>query len=105
MLAMWTSVALAALVAAPAQPAGGLELEPGACTCRVTVTDPARKASNSLTVKFEVLKREFAIVAVYCSHDEAGAITAPTTGLVGQTLFAQFTIASFQRDPKSKQPI
>jgi hypothetical protein len=82
----------------------GLDQEPGACSCKITVTDPARKATNSVTVKFEVLKREFGIVAVYCSHDEAGAISAPTTGLVGQTIFVQFTTASFQRDPKTKQP-
>jgi hypothetical protein len=82
----------------------GLDQEPGPCSCKITVTDPVRKASNSFTVKFEVLKREFGIVAVFCSHDEPGAISAPTTGLVGQTIFVQFTAASFQRDPKTKQP-
>jgi hypothetical protein len=82
----------------------GLDQEPGAYSCRITVTDPARKASNSLTVKFEVLKRDFGVVAVYTTHDEQGAISAPATGLVGQTIFIQFSVANFQRDPKTKQP-
>lgn len=82
----------------------GLDTEPGMYTCRVTVTDPARKTSNSLTAKFEVLKRDFGIVAVNCSHDPGGTISAPTTGFVGQMIFVQFTTASFQRDPKTKQP-
>ena len=82
----------------------GLDTEAGAYTCRVTVTDPAKKATNHLTAKFDVLKRDFGIVAVNCTHDLGGAISAPTTGFVGQMLFAQFTVASFLRDPKTKQP-
>jgi hypothetical protein len=82
----------------------GLDQEAGAYSCKITVTDPARKASNTLTVKFEVLKRDFGVVAVYTTHDEQGAISAPTTGLVGQTIFVQFSVASFQRDSKTKQP-
>jgi hypothetical protein len=43
-------------------------------------------------------------VLVYPSHDEIGRINAPATGVVGQTIFIQFSVASFGRDPKSKQP-
>jgi hypothetical protein len=82
----------------------GLDQEAGEYTCKVTVTDSASKASNSLTTKFQVLKRDFGVVSVYTSYDGGGAISAPTTGFVGQSLFIQFAVASFQRDPKTKQP-
>lgn len=82
----------------------GLDQDAGNYTCNITVTDPKTKAKDSLSVKFEVLKRDFGIVAVYTSHDEAGVSPAPTTGVTGQTVFVRFSIASFQRDPKTKQP-
>ncbi|MDB5311534.1 MAG: hypothetical protein JWO38_5736 [Gemmataceae bacterium] len=82
----------------------GLDQPPGAYVCKLSVTDPKTKAVTSLTVKFEVLKAEFGIVAVFTSHDARGELSAPTTGLVGQSIFVQFAVASFQRDAKTKQP-
>jgi hypothetical protein len=82
----------------------GLDQEPGTYACKLSVTDKKTKGANSLTTKFEVLKKEFAIVGVFTSYDERGAFSAPTTGVVGQTIFLQFSVASFQRDPKTKQP-
>src|SRR5207248_5105763 len=35
---------------------------------------------------------------------ERGATSAPTIGVVGQTIFIQFSVATFQRDTKTKQP-
>lgn len=83
----------------------GLDQDPGTYTCKITVADPKTKGrEDSLAVKFEVGKRDFGIVLVYPTHDETGRINAPTTGVVGQTIFVQFSVASFQRDPKTKQP-
>jgi hypothetical protein len=82
----------------------GLDQPPGKYSCKITVTDPKSKGTNSLTVPFEVLKAEFGIVAVYTSYDEEGKRTAPTIGVVGQTIFIQFSVATFARDAKSKQP-
>jgi hypothetical protein len=82
----------------------GLDEQPGQYSCKLTVTDPNTKSSASLNVKFEVLKKEFAIVSVYTSHDQKGELSAPTSGQVGDTLWIQFTVASFERDPKTKQP-
>lgn len=82
----------------------GLDMPPGAYTAKLTVTDLKTKATGTFTVKFEVLKRDFGIVAVWASHDPKGELSAPTTGQVGQLIYLQFNIASFERDPKTKQP-
>jgi len=82
----------------------GLDQDAGGYSCKLTVTDPKTKATNSLVFKFEVGKREFALVAVYPTYDERGSLSAPTIGVVGQSVFIQFTVATFQRDAKTKQP-
>jgi hypothetical protein len=82
----------------------GLDEKPGVYGCSLTVIDPGTKLKASLSVKFEVLKKDFGIVAVYTSHDPKGELSAPTTGQVGDTLYIHFTVASFERDPKTKQP-
>jgi hypothetical protein len=83
----------------------GLDQDPGIYTCKITVEDPKTKSKDELTTKFEVLKKEFGIVAVFTSHDYDGKLVSPTTGMVGQGIFVQFSVASFERDPKTKQPI
>ena len=82
----------------------GLDQPPGNYNCKIVVTDPKTKATGTLNSKFEVAKKDFGVVAVYTSHDPKGELSAPTTGQVGQTLYVQFSIASFERDPKTKQP-
>jgi hypothetical protein len=82
----------------------GLDQPAGTYTCKVTAVNPKTKATTSLTTKFEVLKPDFGIVAVSTSYDENGILSAPTLGVVGQTLFLHFAVASFTRDMKTKQP-
>jgi hypothetical protein len=82
----------------------GLDQEAGQYAVKVTVTDPRTKASATLTQPFEVLKRGYGITTVYTSYDQRGAQYAPSTGVVGQTLYVQFSVADFQRDAKTKQP-
>jgi hypothetical protein len=89
----------------------GLDQPAGAYNCKITVTDlkgpgdkPEAKPKSSLAVKFEVGKPEFGIVQVYTSHDAGGALVAPTTGVVGQSIYVIHGVASFARDPKTKQP-
>src|SRR5262249_3293833 len=76
----------------------------GNYNCKITVSDPKAKTTGSLNVKFDVLKKDFGIVAVFTSYDDRGEISAPTTGQVGQKLFVHFSIAGFERDQKTKQP-
>jgi hypothetical protein len=82
----------------------GLDMEAGNYVLEITVEDPATKAKDTASVKFEVTKREFGVVNVYTSYDERGAISAPTSGFVGQTLYVQTTAVTFERDPTTKQP-
>lgn len=82
----------------------GLDQPPGSYNCKLTVTDPKTKASSSITVKFDVVKKDFGIVAVFTSHDAEAKLSAPTTGFVGQTIYINFSIASFERSPKTNQP-
>ncbi len=81
----------------------GLDQPPGVYNCKISVSDPKTKAAGTLNVKFEVLKKEFGVVAVFTSYDSDGKLSAPTSGQVGQTVFVQFSVASFDRD-KAKQP-
>lgn len=82
----------------------GLDQDAGNYACKMTVTDPKTKATGTLAVKFEVVKARFDVVAVHTTFDERGEVSAPTTGMVGQTIFVQFSLASFARDVKTKQP-
>jgi hypothetical protein len=82
----------------------GLDDSPGLYTCTLTITDPTTKAEASLSIKYEVLKKDFGIVVVYTSHDQKGELPAPTSGQVGGTLWIQLTIASFERDANTTQP-
>jgi len=82
----------------------GLDQPAGLYTLKVIVADKATKVTKTLEHQFEVLPKAFGIVAVYASIDERGSIPAPTTGIIGQSVFIQFAAVGFERDPKTKQP-
>lgn len=82
----------------------GNDTPPGSYTCKLTVTDSKAKATNSFTVKFEVLKGDFGLVAINPSRDMRGTIVAPAAGTVGETLWVQFSVVGFGRDAQTKQP-
>jgi hypothetical protein len=92
----------------------GLDQEPGTYSLKLTVRDLGKNAPKenaaSLTKTFEVAKKEFGIVAVYTSVDDRGAHPAPTTGIVGQSIYVQFGVVAFERaapkpvDPKAPAP-
>jgi hypothetical protein len=82
----------------------GLDQQPGEYTVKLTVTDNANKASQTLTRKFTVAPPQFGIVAVHASANEQGSIQAPTVGAVGQPLFIHFAIVGFDRANDPKDP-
>ena len=91
----------------------GIDQEPGTYTLKLTVKDlgkgAAKANAQTLSKSFEVSKKEFGIVAVNTSVDDRGAFPSPTTGIVGQSIYVQFGVVSFERaapkaDPKSTAP-
>lgn len=82
----------------------GLDQPAGTYTCKVVVADLKTKASGTFEKKFEVAKKEFALVEVGAWHDPKREVPAPTTGVVGQTIYIWFGTVTFERDPKTKQP-
>lgn len=86
----------------------GYDQPAGAYTLKLTVSDKGAagtaKPTKTLEKKFEVADRGFGIVSAYTSMDERGTIPAPTTGIVGQSVFVQFVVIGFQRDAAKKQP-
>ena len=85
----------------------GYDQPPGAYTLRVTVTDKKgtdpKRASKTLEKKFEVADKGFGIVSVFTTVDERAGIPAPTTGVVGESVFVQFVVIGFARDKAKKQ--
>jgi hypothetical protein len=81
----------------------GLDMEPGNYTLKMTVTDNASNLTKSFEKPFEVAKKDFGIVGCYLSVDVDGQIPAPTTGVVGQSVFVQFAIVGFAKDTDEKR--
>jgi hypothetical protein len=77
--------------------------EPGAYTCKVTVTDKQANVSQVLERPFELLPKSFGLVGVYASIDPRGELPVPPSGIVGQTLWLHFAVVGFQRSAM-KQP-
>jgi hypothetical protein len=80
-----------------------LEAAPGIYTFRVTVIDNATKQSVAVTKKIEVLPKAFGLVHVGTSADAEAAIAWSPVGVVGDSIYLNFSVIGFARD-KSKQP-
>lgn len=74
-----------------------LDQPAGRYTLAVTVTDKSTGAAQTVTKTFEVGPPEFAVVGVYTSIDERGQVAAPTTGVLGQSVFVHFMVVGFDR--------
>lgn len=80
----------------------GLDQPPGVYTVKVTVTDRAAKASQSLTRTYEVLPKAFGLVRLTTSVDPSGQIPAPFLG-EGQSLWINFLAVGFGRQKGDKE--
>jgi hypothetical protein len=81
-----------------------LESAPGLYTFRVAVIDSATKKSVVVQRKFEVLPKQFGVVLVGTSADREGTIAWSPVGVVGDSIYFNFTAVGFARDKKTKQP-
>jgi pSer/pThr/pTyr-binding forkhead associated (FHA) protein len=71
---------------------------------RITVEDRTAKASKALERRFRILPAGFGLVQVYTSADVEGKYPAPPVGVKGGTLYVNFGVVGFARDPGTKQP-
>jgi hypothetical protein len=76
--------------------------EPGAYTCKVTVSDRVTKASKTLQTQFEVIKKEFGLIGIMTTYDAKGEIPAPPAGVVGQIIYVHGAVANFGRGGDKK---
>lgn len=80
----------------------GLDTAPGDYTLNVTVTDRAAGKSEKLTHKFSVLKPAFGMVRV--GYSSGSGEPAPPLGVVGQTLYLNFTVVGYGTNEKTGDP-
>jgi hypothetical protein len=77
---------------------------PGAYTLRVTITDRTTDKKAVFEKKGKVLNPGFGLVRVGLSADPAGHVPSPPVGVVGQTVYLNFSVIGFKAGKESKQP-
>jgi hypothetical protein len=79
------------------------DMPPGTYTCKVTIADAsAPKVTKIIEQKFEVLPKDFGLVALYVARDEKGMFASGMSGVAGQTVYVHFGLANFGRDAAKK---
>jgi hypothetical protein len=81
-----------------------LETAPGNYILRVTVIDNATKKTVTAERKIEVQPKAFGLVQVGTSADQDATIAWSPVGVVGDSIYLNFSAIGFARDPKTKQP-
>jgi hypothetical protein len=81
-----------------------LESKPGFYTFRVNVVDGATKKVAVVERKIEVLPKQFGLILVGTSADREGAIAWSPVGVVGDSIFLNFSAVGFTRNATTKQP-
>ncbi len=82
-----------------------LNQQPGAYTCRVTVTDRTSKATTEVKHAFEVLPKGFGIVSLFTTSDGDGRIPTPPAGHTGQTMYIHAALVGYTRDKDNKTDV
>ncbi len=80
------------------------DTKPGTYTLKVTIEDLATKKTKTFEAKGKVLEPEFGLVRVGTFADANGVVPAPPLGVMGSSLYINFSLINFQRDAASKQP-
>ncbi|HYV38037.1 MAG TPA: hypothetical protein VE988_20290, partial [Gemmataceae bacterium] len=93
-----TSVPCAANLQVP------LETPPGVYTFCVTVVDNASKGSVTVERKIEILPKGFGLVHVGTSADANATIAWSPIGVVGDSIYLNFSAVGFARDKATKHP-
>jgi hypothetical protein len=81
----------------------GLEQAPGEYTVKVTIADLANRASQTLSQKVQVQRREFGLVHLSLTGDLEGQVPVPPVGVPGQVVQVRVLAVGFARG-SNKQP-
>ena len=81
-----------------------LDAKPGAYSWKVTIQDRLAQTSVTTTGKGQVHEPGFGIVRVGTYADAEGKAPVHPIGVVGSTLYVNFSMVGFARDKKTKQP-
>jgi len=81
-----------------------LQQKAGEYTIKVIVEDQTAKASGEVTQKVRVLPADFGLVQLHTSTDAEGRAPRVPISVVGESLFVNFSVVGFGRDPSKKQP-
>jgi hypothetical protein len=82
----------------------GNDVEPGEYSMQVTVKDLVANKSETIKRKVEVAPKDFGIIQVYSTYDDAGQFPAPAVASPGQMLWLHASAVGFTRDSKTNQP-
>jgi hypothetical protein len=81
-----------------------LESTPGDYVVKVTITDNATKQSVVVEQKLKILPKAFGLVQVGTSADREGTLAWSPVGVVGDSIFLNYSAVGFARDKTKKQP-
>jgi hypothetical protein len=81
-----------------------LDAKPGNYDIKVTVADRNAKTSKAMQGKGRVLPADFGLIRVGTYADAEGRTPISPVGVVGSSLYLNFSAVGFGRDPKTKQP-
>jgi hypothetical protein len=81
-----------------------LEAPAGIYTFRVTVVDNSSKKTVTSERKIEVLPKGFGLISVGTSADREGHIAWSPVGVVGDSIYLNFSAVGFARDKQTKNP-
>jgi hypothetical protein len=80
------------------------DAKPGVYNYKLTVEDRNAKTSVVYETKGKVLEPDFGLIRVGTYADAEGRTPIPPVGVVGGSLYVDFSAVGFGRDAKTKQP-
>jgi hypothetical protein len=81
-----------------------LDWTAGEYTIKITITDNASKQSVVVDQKVVITPKAFGLVQVGTSADREASIPWSPVGVVGDSIFLNYSAVGFQRDKAKKQP-
>ncbi|MCI0464462.1 MAG: hypothetical protein L0Z62_46610 [Gemmataceae bacterium] len=81
-----------------------LDMAKGVCCLRVTVTDRATNRKGVFETHGKVLPADFGLVRVGTFADREGKVPTPPVGVVGESLYVNFSAVGFARAKDKKEP-